>query len=66
MSYSLTFIEAIMGPDPMVAMALEITAPGAVSISLIVPSTGDLTDFEVPSKFFKVAITSPSLTTLPG
>ena len=66
MSYSLTLIEAIMGPEPIVAIAVETTAPGAVRISLTVPSTGDLTDLVVPSKFFKVAIMSPSLTTVPG
>ena len=66
MSNSLTLIEAIIGPDPIVAIAVETTAPGAVKISLTVPSTGDLTDLVVPSKFFKVAIMSPSLTTVPG
>jgi len=29
MSYSLTLIEAIIGPEPIVAIAVETTAPGA-------------------------------------
>ena len=49
-------------------MAIEVVtnAPGAVRISLIVPSTGALTLLTVPSKFLRVAITSPFLTTEPG
>ena len=66
MSYSLTLIDAIMGPVPIVATTFETTAPGAVNISLTVPSNGDLTDLVEPSKFFKFAITSSCLTTLPG
>jgi hypothetical protein len=55
-----------LGPVPIVATTFETTAPGAVRISLTVPSNGDLTDLVEPSKFFKVAIISDFLTTLPG